>query len=410
VVSDIDARRLDRCDGDVSATDSTLVDVDGTCEPGFEPVAGAFAENFRSRGDVGAAVSVVVDGRRVVDLWGGSAAPGARWQRDTIVNVWSSTKGVVALAVQMLVDRGQLDLDAPVATYWPEFAAGGKAEIPVRYLLSHRAGLSGARIPLAVEDLPDWDKVIAALEASEPWWTPGTASGYHALTFGYLVGEVIRRVSGRSVGRFVADEIAGPLEADVKIGLGDDDIARCAMLTMDVPPPDSANAAMFAQLDPAVLAALVNPSMAPPAAADIANAEAWRRAEIPAANGHATATGLATVYAVLAQGGEHGGVRLLSPEAAERIREGQGRGVDLVLGVGNAGLPNEWALGVILSGPEGLYGPNPRSFGHSGYGGSFGMADPEARLSIGYVMNHMGNNLSGDPRQVALTEAVYACL
>ena len=396
--------------GDVSTTDSTLVDVEGTCEPGFEPVAEAFAENFRSRGDIGAAACVIVDGRRVVDVWGGHAAPGTPWQRDTIVNVWSSTKGVVALAVQMLVDRGQLDLDTPVATYWPEFAAGGKAEIPVRYLLSHRAGLSGARAPLTVEDLSDWDKVVAALAASEPWWTPGTASGYHALTFGYLVGEVVRRISGRSVGRFVADEIAGPLGADVKIGLVDSDIARCATLTMDAPPPDSANAAMFAQLDPAVLAALANPSMAPPAAADIANADAWRRAEIPAANGHATATGLATVYAVLAQEGEHAGVRLLSPEAAERVREGQGRGVDLVLGLGNAGLPNEWALGVILSGPEGLYGPNPRSFGHSGYGGSFGMADPEARLSIGYVMNHMGNNLSGDPRQVALTEAVYACL
>jgi CubicO group peptidase (beta-lactamase class C family) len=396
--------------GDVSTTDSTLVDVEGTCEPGFEPVAAAFAENFRSRGDIGAAACVIVDGRRVVDVWGGHAAPGTPWQRDTIVNVWSSTKGVVALAVQMLVDRGQLDLDTPVATYWPEFAAGGKAEIPVRYLLSHRAGLSGARAPLTVEDLSDWDKVVAALAASEPWWTPGTASGYHALTFGYLVGEVVRRISDRSVGRFVADEIAGPLGADVKIGLVDSDIARCATLTMDAPPPDSANAAMFAQLDPAVLAALANPSMAPPAAADIANAEAWRRAEIPAANGHATATGLATVYAVLAQEGEHAGVRLLSPEAAERIREGQGRGVDLVLGLGNAGLPNEWALGVILSGPEGIYGPNPRSFGHSGFGGSFGMADPEARLAIGYVMNHMGNNLSGDPRQVALTEATYACL
>jgi CubicO group peptidase (beta-lactamase class C family) len=410
VVSDIDGRRRDRCDGDVSTTDSTLVDVDGTCEPGFEPVADAFAENFRSRGDIGAAVSVIVDGRRVVDLWGGSAAPDQPWQRDTIVNVWSSTKGVVALAAQMLVDRGLLDLDAPVADYWPEFAAAGKAELPVRYLLSHRAGLSGARTLLTIDDLPDWGKVTDALATCEPWWAPGTASGYHALTFGYLVGEVIRRVSGRSVGRFVADEIAGPLGADVKIGLDDDDIARCATLTMEAPPPDSANAAMFAQLDPAVLAALANPSMAAPGAADIANADAWRRAEIPAANGHATATGLAAVYAVLAQGGEHAGIRLLSPEAAERIREGQGRGVDLVLGVGNAGLPNEWALGVILSGPEGIYGRNPRSFGHSGYGGSFGMADPEARLSIGYVMNHMGNNLSGDPRQVALTEAVYACL
>ena len=179
---------------------------------------------------------------------------------------------------------------------------------------------------------------------------------------------------------------------------------------MDAPPPDSANAAMFAQLDPAVLAALANPSMAPPAAADIANADPWRRAEIPAANGHATATGLATVYAVLAQGrrarrrqaaqfrGCRANPRRAGTWCRPRARHRQCRATE------------QWALGVILSGPEGIYGPNPRSFGHSGYGGSFGMADPEARMSIGYVMNHMGNNLSGDPRQVALTEAVYACL
>jgi CubicO group peptidase (beta-lactamase class C family) len=394
----------------VSTTNNIGMTTDGTCDARFEPVADAFNQNFRSRGDLGAAVSVVLDGRMVVDLWGGHAAPGVAWQRDTIVNVWSSTKGVVALAAQMLVDRGLLDLDEPVATYWPEFAAAGKEAIPVRYLLSHRAGLTGARIPLSIDDLPDWHKVTSTLAATEPWWKPGTASGYHALTFGYLVGEVIRRVTGRSVGKFVADEIAGPLNAEVYIGLDDSQIASCAMLVMDPPPPDSANAAMFAQVDPAVLAALANPSMAAPGAADIGNADAWRRAEIPAANGHATARGLAEVYAVMAQGGMHGGTRLLSATAVERMREGQGRAVDLVLGLGNAGLPNEWALGVLLSGPEGLYGPNPRAFGHSGYGGSFGMADPEARLSIGYVMNHMGNNLAGDPRQVALLESVYSCL
>jgi CubicO group peptidase (beta-lactamase class C family) len=394
----------------VSTTNETNVGVDGVCETGFEAVADAFAENFRSRGDVGAAVSVTVDGRTVVDLWGGLTAPGRPWGRDTIVNVWSSTKGVVALAAHMLVDRGLLDLDAPVAAYWPEFAAAGKEAIPVRYLLSHRAGLSGPRDPISVDDLTDWGKVTSVLAATEPWWEPGTASGYHALSFGFLVGELIRRISGRSVGAFVAEEIAAPLRADVTIGLDDGQIARCARLSMDPPPPDSANAALFAQVDPAVLAALANPSMAAPGAADIGNADAWRRAQIPAANGHATATALATVYAVLAQDGTHAGIRLLSAEAAERIREGQGRAVDLVLGLGNGGRPNEWALGVLLSGPEGLYGPNPRAFGHSGYGGSFGMADPEARLSIGYAMNHMGNNLSGDPRQVALTESVYACL
>jgi CubicO group peptidase (beta-lactamase class C family) len=394
----------------VSTTNETDVAVDGTCEPGFETVADAFAENFRSRGDVGAAVSVILDGRTVVDLWGGLAAAGVPWRRDTLVNVWSSTKGVVALATQMLVDRGVVDLDAPVATYWPEFAAAGKDAIPVRYLLSHRSGLSGAREVITVEDLADWGKVTSALAASEPWWEPGTASGYHAMSFGYLVGEVVRRASGRSIGTFVAEEIATPLGVDLAIGLDDAQIARCATLFMDAPPPDSDNAALFAQVDPAVLAALANPLMAPPGAADIGNGEAWRRAEIPAANGHATATALATVYAVMAQGGTHAGTRLLSAEATERIRAGQGRSVDLVLGLGNGGRPNEWALGVVLSGPEGLYGPNPRAFGHSGYGGSFGMADPEARLSIGYAMNHMGNNLSGDPRQVALTESVYACL
>jgi len=397
-------------DGVVSTTTNSDVHIDGTCQPAFEAVAEAFAENFASRGDIGAAVSVTVEGTTVVDLWGGFAAPATPWQRDTIVNVWSSTKGVVALAAHMLVDRGLLDLDEPVSTYWPEFAAAGKQSVLVRHLLSHRGGLSGAREPLTVDDLPDWEKVTSILAATEPWWEPGTASGYHALTFGYLVGEVIRRVSGRSVGAFVAEEIAAPLDADVAIGLDDSHIQRCGTLSMDVPPPDSANAAMFAQLDPAVLAALANPSMAAPGAADIGNAEAWRRAEIPAANGHATARALATVYAAMAQGGAHAGTRLLSEAAAERMREGQGRAIDLVLGVGNAGLPNEWALGVLLSGPEALFGPNPRAFGHGGYGGSFGMADPEARLSIGYVMNHMGNNLTGDPRQLALIDSVYASL
>jgi len=384
--------------------------IDGTCDAAFAAVREAFVENFRSRHDVGAAVSVIVDGRTVVDLWGGQAKPGVPWQRETIVNIWSSTKGAVALAAHMLVDRGDLDLDRPVAAYWPEFAAAGKESLPVRYLLSHRAGLSGAREPISIDDLSDWTKVTSILAQTEPWWEPGTASGYHALTFGYLVGEVIRRVSGQSVGSFIADEIAGPLGAELFVGLGDTEIARCADLSMDPPPPDSANAAMFAQVDPAALAALMNPSMAAPFAADIANNESWRRAEIPAANGHATARGLATVYSVLAGGGQLDGVKLLSADATERVREGQGRTVDLVLGMGNGGLPSEWALGYLLSGPEGLLGPNPRAFGHGGYGGSFGMADPEAHVSMGYVMNHMGNNLVGDPRGVALVQSLYECL
>jgi CubicO group peptidase (beta-lactamase class C family) len=310
----------------------------------------------------------------------------------------------------MLVERGLLDLDEPVATYWPEFAAAGKETLPVRYLLSHRAGLCGARQPISIDDLPDWDKVTAVLADTEPWWVPGTKSGYHALTFGYLVGEVIRRVSGRSVGRFVAEEIAGPLGADIHIGLDDAAIARCAQLSMDVPPPDSSNAAIFSQLDPAALAALMNPSMAAPAAADIGCTDQWRRAEIPAANGHATARGLATMYAALANDGKHAGVRLLGADAVARLQEGQGASVDVVLGIGTGGLATEWALGYLLSGEHSLLGPNPGAFGHGGYGGSFGMADPDAGVSLGYVMNHMGNNLVADPRQTALFAALYECL
>jgi CubicO group peptidase (beta-lactamase class C family) len=386
--------------------------IEGVCAPRFGAVTDAFAANLAERGDLGARVCVIHRGEVVVDQWGGWAdrARTRPWTEVTLTNMWSSTKGVVALAAQMLVDRGQLDLDAPVATYWPEFAAAGKDALPVRYLLSHRAGLCGFREQVTIDDLPDWERLAELLAGMEPWWEPGTVSGYHALTYGWLVGEVIRRVDGRSVGRFVAEEIARPLGADLHIGLGEAEMARCAEMAMDPLPPDADMAAMFAQLTPAVIAALTNPSMAAPFAADIANQPDWRAAEIPAANGHGTGRSLATVYAALANAGELHGVRLLSPEGAERIREGQGRGVDLLLGVGMAGVPMEFALGVILGGPEHQYGPNPRAFGHDGYGGSFGMADPEAGLAIGWVMNKMGSTLAGDPRKVAIIDAVYSSL
>ena len=393
----------------MSAVEATI---SGVCEPGFGAVADAFAANLTDRGDLGARVCVIRDGKVVVDQWGGWAdrARTRPWTDDTLTNMWSSTKGVVALAAQMLVDRGQLDLDAPVATYWPEFAAGGKETLPVRDLLSHRAGLCGFREQVTIDDLSDWDRLTGLLAAMEPWWEPGTASGYHALTFGWLVGEVIRRVDGRTAGRFIAEEIAGPLGADLHVGLGPADQARCAEMAMDPLPPDADYSAMFAQLTPAVVAALTNPPMAAPFAADVANQPAWRAAEIPAANGHGTGRSLATVYAAMAGGGEIGGVRLLSTAGVERLREGQGRGVDLLLGAGMAEVPMEFALGVILSGPEHQYGPNPRAFGHDGYGGSFGMADPEAGLAIGWVMNKMGSDLAGDPRKTAIIDATYASL
>ncbi|GII03358.1 serine hydrolase domain-containing protein [Planobispora takensis] len=384
-----------------------MTTIHGSCDDRFDGVRKAFEENFSARGELGAAVTVTAGGRTVADLWGGHADPGLTrpWERDTLVNVWSTTKGVVALCAHMLADRGELDPDAPVASYWPEFAAGGKQDVPVRDLLSHRAGLSGLREPTSPADLLDWELMTSRLAAAEPLWEPGTRSGYHALTYGYLVGEVIRRVSGRTVGRFLREEVTGPLGLDFAVGLPESEDGRVAQLAHAAPPPGSEQAEIFAQMHPAAIAALANPVFG----AEEANEPAWRRAEVPAANGHGTARAVAALYGVMACGGSWDGRRLLSPEAVERARQGQGPCVDLVLGAGFGG-ETEIALGYWLSGPRGSYGPNPRAFGHDGYGGSCGLADPEAQVSIGYVMNRMGPLIADDPRKMALIEAVYAAL
>ncbi|MFB8754050.1 serine hydrolase domain-containing protein [Streptomyces nigra] len=381
--------------------------VHGHCDPRFEAVRTAFEANFRERGELGAAVAVTVGGETVVDLWGGWA-DGARsrpWERDTLVNVWSTTKGPTALCAHILADRGLLDLDAPVAFSWPEFAAAGKEEVLVRHLLAHRAGLSGLREPHTLQDLYDWELTTRRLAATEPWWAPGTRSGYHALTYGFLVGEVVRRVSGLRPAAFLEREVTGPLGVDFTIGLPEKESGRAAEL---VQPPAGASGerpAALAALPPAALAALANPAVG----ADQANTPAWRAAEIPAANGHGTARAVAALYGIFAGGGSYGGRRILSPEAAERVREGQGRCRDLVLGAG-LGQETEIGLGLWLSGPNGSYGPNPRAFGHDGFGGSCGLADPEAGVSLGYVMNRMGPHIADDPRKMSLVDAVYASL
>ncbi|MFF0062376.1 serine hydrolase domain-containing protein [Streptomyces sp. NPDC005279] len=378
--------------------------IDGHCDERFRAVRAAFEENFRERGELGAAVTVLIDGEPVVDLWGGWAdsARSLPWQRDTLVNVWSTTKGPTALCAHLLADRGQLDLDAPVATYWPEFAAAGKEAVLVRHLLSHRGGLSGLREPHTVAELYDWELTTSRLAAAEPWWEPGTRSGYHAMTYGFLVGEVIRRITGQLPGEFLHQEVTGPLGIDFTIGLPEKEAARAAELVHPPAAPSSEQAAVFAQLQPAALAALVNPIVS---AAD-ANTPEWRAAEIPAANGHGTARAVAALYGVFAGRGETGGRRLLSPESAERVREGQGRCRDLVLGAGFEH-ETEVGLGLWLSGENGSYGPNPRALGHDGFGGSCGLADPEAGISLGYVMNRMGPHIADDPRKMALIDAVY---
>ncbi|MFD7861103.1 serine hydrolase domain-containing protein [Streptomyces sp. NPDC059783] len=383
-----------------------MLPIQGHCDERFAAVRAAFEANFDTRDELGAAFTVLVDGRPAVDLWGGwaDAARTRPWERDTLVNVWSTTKGPLALCAHVLADRGLLDLDAPVAAYWPEFAAAGKENVLVRHLLSHRAGLAGLREPHALEELYDWELTTSRLAATAPWWEPGTRSGYHALTYGFLVGEVIRRVAGMPPGEFLRRELAEPLGADFSVGLPEKAADRVA----DLVAPGSgrrSQAALLAQLGPVAVAALLNP----PTGAKAANGSGWRAAEIPAANGHGTARAVAALYGVLAGGGSLDGVRILSPEAAERVREGQGRCHDLVLGGGFA-QETEIALGLWLSGPDGTYGPNPRAVGHDGAGGSFGLADPENGVALGYVMNRMGPHLANDPRKTALIGAVYASL
>ncbi|MFD9793694.1 serine hydrolase domain-containing protein [Streptomyces sp. NPDC059070] len=381
--------------------------VHGHCDARFAAVRTAFEENFRSRGELGAAVAVTLGGESVVDLWAGWA-DGARtrpWERDTLVNVWSTTKGATALCAHVLADRGLLDLDAPVAGYWPEFAAAGKESVTVRQLLAHRAGLAGLREPHTLAQLFDWRLTTARLAATEPWWEPGSRSGYHALTFGFLVGEVVRRVSGLLPGAFLSQEVTGPLGIDFSIGLPGKEAGRAAEL---VQPPAAGTgrlAALFAELAPVGVAALTNPL----ATAADANTPEWRAAELPAANGHGTARAVAELYGVYAGRGRWRGHRVLSPETVERVREGQGACRDLVIG---PGVPHETelGLGLWLSGTGRSYGPNPRAVGHDGFGGSCGLADPEAGLSLGYVMNRMGSHIVDDPRKMALVEAVYDAL
>ncbi|GAA3764043.1 serine hydrolase domain-containing protein [Salinactinospora qingdaonensis] len=381
--------------------------VHGHCDARFTAVRTAFEENFRDRDELGAAVTITIDGTTVVDMWGGwaDAAQTRPWERDTLVNVWSTSKGPVGLCAHILADRGLLDLDAPVATYWPEFAASGKEKVLVRHLLSHRSGLAGLHEPHSLAQLYDWDYTTSQLAAMEPWWEPGTQSGYHALTYGHLVGEVVRRVSGLSPSAFLEQEVTGPLGIDFSIGLPEKDAGRAAELVRSPAVDSEAQAELFSQLPPVVLASLANPAVG----AAEANTPEWRAAEIPAANGHGTARAIAALYGIFTGLGSYDGRRLLSTDAAERVREGQGACLDLVLGP-LTGAETENGLGVWLSRPNGSYGPNPRAFGHDGFGGSCGLADPEARVSLGYVMNSMGPYISDAPRKMALVDALYSSL
>ena len=375
-----------------------MTEIHGHADPRFAGVRDAFAANFARGEDVGASVAVTLGGELVVDLWGGhaDAAKTRSWQRDTIVNVYSTTKTMTALCALLLADRGELDLAQKVAHYWPEFAANGKADITVAQLLAHSAGLSGFAEPVAAADLYDWGKATALLAAQAPFWAPGTAIGYHAITQGYLVGEVVRRVTGKSLGTFFRDEIAGPLGADFHIGLAASEDDRVAEL---LPPPPGGSIA-----DITSRPLTVNMATNPPINPRDTRTRAWRAAEIPAANGHGNARSVALVQALLANGGVVGGKRLLSEAGARRALEPQIKGEDMVLGG-----PAHFGLGFGLNGGA-VPLPHDECCYWGGYGGSIIIIDMKTRSTIAFMMNKMASTTVGDMRGYGLAMATWQAL
>jgi CubicO group peptidase (beta-lactamase class C family) len=387
-----------------------VTDIGGHVEPGFEGVREAFARSFAEHGEVGAATSVYVGGHKVVDLWGGIADrnTGAPYTEDTLQLVFSTTKGATAACANLLAQRGALDIDAPVATYWPEFKAAGKEDIPVRWLLCHKAGLPYVDATLTLDETLAWDPVIRALEAQAPLWEPGTAHGYHATTYGWLVGEVIRRVSGKTVGQVFADEIAGPLGLEFWIGLPEEQHVRVAPLVTWARPADPDMAALMDQFmgpDTMLGKALGAPSHVFTTEDGVWNRPELWEAEIPAANGITNARSLARFYAALTGTVEGGPAEpLLTPEQAGKASERQTQGPDQVLM-----LETSFGLGFFTASEMARYG-GPASFGHTGAGGSMGFTDPEHGIGFGYVMNRMLAGLTGDPRSAGLIQAVYGAI
>jgi CubicO group peptidase (beta-lactamase class C family) len=375
------------------------MNISGSCEERFSPVRDAFEANFKNGLEVGACVAVTVDGESVVDLWGGDAVKEQTpWQEDTIVNVYSTTKTMAATSVLVAVDRGLVDLDAPVATYWPEFAQNGKQDVLVRHVMSHSAGLSG--FDPVISDptrLYDWNAIVESLAAQKPWWTPGEGSGYHAVTQGYLQGEIVRRVTGKTLGRFFREEVAEPLGADFHIGLDPEHDARVGAL---VPPGTTLGGD---STDPDSLATRTLRSCAIDGSEPAT--EEWRRAEIPAAGGIGNARSVARIHSMLACGGEVDGIRILREKTVHRILEEQTNGVDKVLGV-----PIRFGMGFGLIDQTFPLSPNERAFFWGGWGGSIALIDLDARMSVAYVMNRMEGNLMGDVRGGALVLSAFNCL
>jgi CubicO group peptidase (beta-lactamase class C family) len=382
--------------------------IHGSCASDFVGVRDAFERNFTLHGEVGAAVAAWVDGDLVVNLWGGSAdAAGTRpWRENTLTTVLSGTKGLTSTCVHQLVDRGELDLQAPIARYWPEFGQAGKQDVTLAMVMSHRSGVIGPRAPMTWQQVTDWDFVCDEIVAAEPWWQPGTAQGYHMTTYGFILGEVFRRVTGRTVGQYLRTEIAQPLGADVHIGLSPADQHRCAervnkphmrdLLTHIPSHPTSLDDHPKAGLAVAM-------GFAPDDEVSSYDLDLWRRLEFPGTNGQVSALGLATFYNALAQ------EKLLSREHMDLVRECQG-GLEIDLVLGPRVADHGWGLGYMLN-QRCVNGPNPRIFGHGGLGGSFGFVDLEHRIGYAYVANRFdATKANADPRSLALSNEVYAAL
>lgn len=373
-----------------------MTEIHGFTHPRFERVRDAFAANFANGGDVGASFAATWNGETVVDLWAGEADAETHqpWAEDTIVNVYSTTKTMTALTALLLADRGELDFGARVAHYWPAFAANGKAEVTVAQLMSHSAGLSGFAAPMTAADIYDWEKVTATLAAQAPFWAPGTAPGYHAMTQGFLVGEVVRRITGASLGTVFRTEIAEPLNADFHIGFAASEDHRVARL---IPPPPSAGGLSGAGNGPFTENMMSNPAVDPRATWT----RDWRAAEIPAANGHGNARSVAEIQTLMANGGVAKGQRLLSEAGVRRALELQIEGHDLVLN-----LPVRYGMGYGLPGTLQPF-PNPDTVFWGGYGGSLVIADMNARLCMAYAMNKMAGTTVGDLRAGMIAATVW---
>jgi CubicO group peptidase (beta-lactamase class C family) len=381
-----------------------VVEIQGNVPERFAKVADVLARSIDDGADVGGSVAIVIDGEMVADFWGGfvDEARTAPWEADTIVNVWSTTKTMSALTALVLADRELLDLDAPVASYWPEFAANGKADVLVRHVLSHTSGVSGWAQPVTQDDVYDQDRSAEILAAQPPWWEPGTASGYHAINQGHLIGELVRRATGRSLGTYFREEIAGPLGADFHIGLAPEHDARVSPV---IPPPPLQLDLGGGEID------MDSPAMrtftGPPVDANHANTEAWRRAEIGAANGHGNARSVARIQSAVSNGGTVDDVTLLSPPTIDRIFDVQADGIDLVLGI-----PLRFGIGYGLPVAETIpYVPSDgRICFWGGWGGSVVINDLDRRMTFAFMMNRMAEGIIGGTTAAALLTEAYAAV